>query len=229
MKKLIKTTYYQLFDKLFGRYRTTMLPLSELEKNLLNLKSQGYLFDEGWVLSFQKKEVVDAAGNPKPWLTFTATQFLKEKLNNTLELFEYGGGNSTLFWAGLCKHVTTVEHDREWYESLLIKKPGNVQIYFQELKYDGDYCRYPNSLNKKFDVVIVDGRDRLNCCKASVACLSDVGIIVLDDSLRDNYQEAFTHLAALGFKWINFWGMEAFYTHRTCTTVFYKEKNCLHI
>jgi hypothetical protein len=229
MKKLIKTKYYQLFDKLFGRHRIKMMPLNELEKTLLNLKSHGYLFDEGWILSFKKKEVVDSKGNPKPWLTFPAIHFLEERIDFSIDLFEYGGGNSTLFWANRCKSVTTVEHDYEWYKVLTQKKKDNMSVYFEELAYDNKYCRFPNTLNKKFDIIIVDGRDRVNCCRNGVKSLNEKGVLVLDDSARPPYKDAVNHLNDLGFKSINFWGMEAVYTHKTCTTIFYRDSNCLGI
>lgn len=229
MRSAIKKAYYKIFNVLLGKYRTKVLPLNELEKNLLNLKTEGYLFDEGWILSFERKEVMDREGRPKPWLTYSATAFLAGRLNESLDLFEYGGGNSTFFWATRCRGVTTVEHDQDWYKKVAENKPVNADIHFQALEYGGDYCRFPNSLDKKFDVIIVDGRDRVNCCKSAVNSLTDKGVIVLDDALRESYKEAYSYLSAIGFRWIDFWGMEAFYLHRTCTTVFYKNNNCLGI
>jgi hypothetical protein len=229
MKSAIKEIYYKIFDSLLGDNRTKLLPLSKIEKQLLSLQKQGYLYDEGWIRSYLEKNVIDLNGNPKPWLTFTATQFLEERLNNKLDLFEFGGGNSTLFWAKKCNSVNTVEHDLEWFNKIKGNKIANVEMYYQELEYDSEYCRFPNKLDKEFDIIIVDGRDRVNCCKNSINSLRSSGVIVLDDSIRPRYIEASNYLIAHGFRKLNFWGMEALYTHKTCTTIFYKEDNCLGI
>ena len=52
-----------------------------------------------------------------PWMTFDAIDFLKKNLNKKMHVFEYGMGGSTIFLANHVLHVTSVEHDKEWFES----------------------------------------------------------------------------------------------------------------
>ncbi len=60
----------------------------------------------------------------QPWISFKAIDFLKSNLNKNSLVFEYGGGGSTLFFAGRSKNVTTVEHNKEWFTILddVVKK-----------------------------------------------------------------------------------------------------------
>ncbi len=73
-----------------------------------------------------------ASGENTLWITFGATEFLKQISHKDMQLFEYGSGGSTMFWSGRVKHVVSVEHDKAWYEKM--KKE------FRELKIDNvDY------------------------------------------------------------------------------------------
>ncbi len=50
----------------------------------------------------------------RPWLTFSATRFLQRHLRSTMQVFEYGAGGSTLFFAARVANVVSVEHDSAW-------------------------------------------------------------------------------------------------------------------
>ena len=78
-------------------------------------------------------------------------------------------------------------------------------------------------------MIVVDGRDRVNCVKNSIDALTQNGIIVLDDSSRDRYKEAFNFMLLLNFKQITFCGLKATGRKEDCTTIFYRENNCFDI
>ncbi|MNI76497.1 hypothetical protein D3C73_1327320 [compost metagenome] len=102
-------------------------------------------------------------------------------------------------------------------------------MIFCQLEKDGEYAKKATLLNRKFDIIIVDGRDRVNCCKYSVDALSANGVLVLDDSEREVYQPARVLLKAQGFKEISFSGISPGLFYEKATSVFYKENNCLGI
>lgn len=54
----------------------------------------------------------------RPWMTFQSISVLEKEINNGNAVFEYGGGGSTLFFLDRGAIVTTVEHDKEWFEKL---------------------------------------------------------------------------------------------------------------
>lgn len=207
-----------------------MLSKPTLLKNLIAVGFTGYLAESGWSKSVSLLSPVDKHGQPIPWITLPCIDFLSERLNDGIELLEFGSGNSTLYFAKTAKHVTSIEHDKEWYEKIKSKSANHrVNIFFCPLQYDSDYCRYALILDKKFDLVVVDGRDRVNCVKYSLQNLTEVGCILLDDSERPKYREAIDYLHNIGFKSINFWGVAPGVSFKKCTTVFYKDKNCLGI
>ena len=200
-------------------------------RSLLSFDKKGYLEDIGWFKAFDSKSPVDRDGNPIPWVTYSFIDFIKERLNKQHTVFEFGSGNSTYFYAKYAGIVVSVEHDKEWFEKIEKSeaKPENSELIFCELVRGGDYCHMPLKLEEKFDIVIVDGRDRVNCCKQAVAALSDNGVVVLDDSERNDYKEGVEFLISKGFKHLLFSGISPGLFYRKSTSVFYKADNCLDI
>ncbi|MDC0549789.1 FkbM family methyltransferase, partial [Alphaproteobacteria bacterium] len=141
INKIIKSTLVIFQPKLFTR--------------LISMYAIGYLNEIGWINSFKKQMPIDKNSNPLPWVTYGFIDFIFERLNKNIDVFEYGSGNSTLWYAMLVNSVTSVEHDRKWLEKIKNSMPENADMHYQELEYGGTYSQYPNQLNKKFNIVIV--------------------------------------------------------------------------
>lgn len=206
-----------------------ILKQPERLKALLSYNEKGYLSNIGWFKAFDTKSPVDGNDNPIPWVTYSFIDFIKDRLRPEHAVFEFGSGNSTIFYAQRTGIVVSVEHDQEWFEKISKTKPENAEMIFCELQRDGDYCRMPVKLGEEFDIIIVDGRDRVNCCIQAVEALSPNGVIVLDDSERPNYRDAINYLTDKGFKQIPFSGISPGLFYYKSTTVFYKANNCLGI
>lgn len=198
-------------------------------RTLLSFYWQGYLSEIGWVKSFDQKIPVGKDNEPLPWVTYSFIQFIKERLHKGLTIAEYGSGNSTLFYAQHVKRVLSVEHELDWYEKIKGLLPSNVELTYRKLDQDGEYVRFLNDQRGSVDMVIVDGRDRVNCIKNSLTALNAEGVIVLDDSERTEYQPGIEFLQQNGFKKIDFWGLAPGVFYNKSTTVFYKAQNCLNI
>src|ERR1700761_5508116 len=195
-------------------------------RTLLSFNDKGYLDQIGWFHAFDTQSPVDQDNNPIPWVTYSFIDFIKERLKKHHTVFEFGSGNSTYFYAKYAGMVVAVEHDREWYDKIAGTKPENAEMIYCELVRDGDYCRMPIKLEEMFDIIIVDGRDRVNCCKQAVKAVSENGVIVLDDSEREFYREGITFLKNAGFKELSFSGISPGLFYRKSTSVFYKADNC---
>jgi hypothetical protein len=211
-----------------------ILPLSTLLRpakirSLLSFGIKGYLAEIGWFNTWQSKSPVDEHGNPIPWVTYSFIDFIKDRINKQHSVFEFGSGNSTFFYAKLAGKVVSVEHDQNWLNRISATKPTNSEMIFCKLETDGEYCRTSLSVNQKFNIIIVDGRDRVNCCMQAVDALTGDGVIVLDDSEREFYQQAIHSLTGQGFKHLPFSGISPGLFYRKSTSVFYKENNCLGI
>ncbi len=198
-------------------------------KKLLSMYKSGYLYEIGWMRSFLQMIPVDKEGNPLPWTTYGFIDFIDNRLHKEMNVFEYGSGNSTLWYAQKVKHVVSVEHDKEWFEKIKEKMPKNATIYYEALVYGGNYSLYLHKIDMKFDIVIIDGRDRVQCIKNSMDSLKEGGVIVLDDSEREMYQEGVAFLLDHGFKRVDFWGISPGLFYKKNTTIFYKQNNCLGI
>ncbi len=189
----------------------------------------GELKENGWFNSFNKKESIDKNGNPLPWNTYPFIKFIEPRLSKELSVFEFGGGNSTIWLAKRVGSIYSVEHDKEWADSLQKKIPSNAKIVYKNLTSNGEYSKEVISTNKKYHIIIIDGRDRVNCIKNSINCLTDDGVIIFDNSDLIIYNEAIKLLKDYGFKKLDFFGMSPITPHTNCTSIFYKSNNCLNI
>ena len=208
---------------------TTLIAKPNRLKALLSYGHKGYLNSIGWFTAFDKKQAVDGAGNALPWVTYSFIDFIKERIDKSQHIFEYGSGSSTIFYAERAGSVTSVEHDKGWFDNVKNNSPANAEMIFCHLERDGEYAKKATSLGKKFDIIIVDGRDRVNCCKYSIEALSSNGVLVLDDSERKVYDAARVLLKGQGFKEISFSGISPGLFYEKATSVFYKADNCLGI
>lgn len=200
-----------------------------LLRALLFSRHNGYLVDTGWIKSFLAKEPLDKNGEPIPWLSYPAISFLSEKLNKNMLLFEYGSGNSTIYYSQRVKKVIAVEQNNVWFDKLKNRLNKNAEIIFKEVNEDGDYCRTIKSTNEKYHVIIIDAEDRVNCIKNCYDNLTEDGVIILDDSDRKEYAEGSELLKQKNFKRVDFWGIAAGVMYLKATTIFYREANCIDI
>ncbi|MCB8994775.1 MAG: FkbM family methyltransferase [Bacteroidales bacterium] len=197
--------------------------------DIVHLKIAGYLKDSGWFKSFYKRESVDKNNNPIPWCTYPFIDFIGPRLTKKMRVFEYGSGNSTIWFSERVEAIVSLEHDKLWHDKLRGRMPENAHLVYKELHEDGEYSNYINEIAEKYDLVIVDGRDRVNCAKKSVNALREGGVLVFDNSDVDKYSEAMKFLKEKKFKRLDFYGIGPITTIRSCTSIFYKENNCLGI
>lgn len=182
----------------------------------------------GWEMSAKKWQSIDADGNPIPWITYPMIDLLSRRVNKRLKVFEYGCGNSTLWWADKTFKVFSVEHNSEWYKKVMTILPENAKLELINLIYGGDYCK-ASKHNGPYEIIFIDGRDRVNCIKQSVNNLSEDGVIILDNSDRENYQEGIEFLKQHGYKQLPLKGLAPIINYISETSVFYRHNNCLDI
>ncbi|MCE7058801.1 FkbM family methyltransferase [Dyadobacter sp. CY343] len=187
----------------------------------------GALKQYGWFKSYHTKQSVDASGNPLPWYTYPFILFLKPRLKPEFTVFEYGSGNSTIWYAGQVRYITAVEHEAGWVKLIAPKLPANTTLLEKPL---GDsYIKAVQSTGDLYQIIIVDGRNRVKCAIFASDFLTDDGVIILDNSERTWYTPAKEYLATKGFRRLDFIGMTPIVGIETCTSVFYRDGNCLGI
>jgi outer membrane receptor protein involved in Fe transport len=146
-----------------------------------------------------------------------------------MTVFEYGSGNSTFWWSQNVSSVVSYEHDSEWYSSLNERVPSNVDYHHCNLEYGGDYCKAIQGYNDRFNIVVIDGRDRVNCVKNSLGALRNDGLIIWDNSNRQRYQDGYSFLLQNQFRRLDFEGLGPINTCKWCTSIFYRSENCFGI
>ena len=181
----------------------------------------------GWIRSAHHKRAMSQHGDPLPWYTYGAIWFLSKRINPAWSVLEFGSGQSTLWWAARVKSVTAIEGNAKWYAFLRERLPANVTYKFVPLDQDGKYCRAGLDAPASFDVVVIDGRDRVNCARNVLDKLRHDGVIVWDNSDREKYQDGFAFLAAHGFKRLEFHGSGPVNALPWETSIFYRPTNCL--
>ncbi len=122
-----------------------------------------------------------------------------------------------------------MECNEKWFELVKTNLPENVELIFQEKDVDGNYCRVIGSTEKQFDIVVVDGWDRVNCIKQAIPTLSSRGVILLDDSQRRGYREGIEFAGEQGFRRLDLEGMKATDNGIYRTAILYRDGNCLGI
>lgn len=159
-----------------------------------------------------------------PWLAFDMIDLLDAAVTRASTVFEYGGGGSTLWFADRAGAVVTVEHDPEWGQSLLAATAGDERLTVLLRPATDQYAAYVSAIDeypdKHFDVVVVDGRERVRCVAAAVSKVRPGGLLLLDDSDRPRYAQA--HRAMSGWPARTITGLAPFKPMAGTTTVWRK-------
>lgn len=126
-----------------------------------------------------------------PWWNVKAAVTVERFLeaNRGARIFEYGSGASSLWLARRAGSVVSVEHDETWAEKLRphLSNHQNAAILDRKLE-DGSYVNAIAEQGGLFDLIVVDGRRRVDCLHAAIPYLKPAGIIVFDDSGRRRYR-----------------------------------------
>lgn len=172
--------------------------------------------------TMKKWDCIDRLGCPIPWYTYPAIEYLKQLDLLEKSVFEYGSGNSTIFWASICKNVVAIENDKNWYNKINSKLPNNVQYYFLDDKQD--YINSITNHSKKFDIIIIDGSYRAECALEAISHLESTGFFILDNS--DWNKPAAEILTNAGFIEVNMSGFGPINGY-TWTTAFFFSRNVI--
>lgn len=133
-----------------------------------------------------------------PLYTPSSLKVLNEIISPDFKVLEFGSGHSTLWYGEKVKEVVSVEHNPKWHKfvSNLLeeKKLTNVDYKLVKRPYNTVAENYPDGY---FDLIIIDGRDRVKCIKSSLNKLKVGGYLIFDNSDRKRYKEGIEFLSHL--------------------------------
>ena len=157
-------------------------------------------------------------------MNYSVIELLKERLQKEHKVFEYGSGSSTMFWAKYCASVSSVEYDEKWYARIKqhIDPLKNAQLRLQAVNQDYVEAVAHDDKGVRYDLIVVDGRKRVECAQFSIPFLSKTGVLILDDSGRPHYQDAFASFREAGYKALTLKGLKPTGFGMDQTTIFYK-------
>lgn len=196
---------------------------------VLHRWTNSYLNTTGWFESFYVKMPIDKNGEAIPWYTYSSISFLEGRIEKNMSVFEYGSGNSTIWWAKRVENIISCENDAQWFAKMNPLIQENVEYIHVDSLATDNYEKEIQKHDKKFDVVIIDGRNRVNCAKNSLDSLKNDGVIIWDNSDREKYQEGYKFLLENGFRRLDFTGIGPINAYAWCTSIFYRVNNCLGI
>jgi predicted O-methyltransferase YrrM len=137
---------------------------------------------------------------PFPWLTVQAVQFLDQFLSDHphARILECGVGGSTIWFAQRTKQLISLEHSLIWFNKVQHELASrfdchSVTMILRKKPYD---IVLDNFSDNFFDLVLIDGNNRMACVRKSERILKPGGILMLDDAQRQQYApifEEFSH------------------------------------
>ncbi len=174
-----------------------------------------------WVKSLVFRE--STLSRRVPWMPYSIVAFLEDYLASGAEVFEYGGGGSSLWFAQRASRVFIVDHNREWADCIRAElSRGGFHaspVILCECSREAPSEEYVAAIDAfadgSLDLVVVDGIDRLACLRRAAPKVRPNGLLLLDDSER--YPEAAAALP--GWTRKDFWGLKPFVVrpnHSTC-------------
>lgn len=168
--------------------------------------------------SFARK-AVDRAGNPLPWYSYPAIEFLSRKDFSGRRILEFGAGQSTHWWASRAASVVAIEDNPEWTAKVRKIAAPNVSLHVVPT---GPACIVKAmSIARQrgpFDIVVIDGlHERDALLAASPALLTEDGAI-----LFDNADCEWAKAAPSGYDRVDFYGSSPGVIMPQSTAVFFR-------
>lgn len=178
------------------------------------------LYKQGQINTFREQRPVDCNDDPIPWITYPALEYLNQFDFSEKNVFEFGAGNSTLFWAGKANRVVSVETDPQWFDWLNQDLPPNVQLSCAD-DAEGmiDSIR---SCDIVFDVIVIDSLMHRYAVTQSVENkLAPGGMIIFDNA--DWYPNSCEILRDAGYSQVDFHGFGPVNGYAWTTSIFFKD------
>jgi len=174
--------------------------------------------------SIDEKVCVDKDGNPIPWYTYPAIEYLAQFDYSKLKIFEFGCGYSSAFWAERAERVVSIEDKTDWFE----KWKSDFKYKNLDIRWRDEGEGYETAIfedGEKYDVIVIDGKRRTECAAAAVKALAGGGMIILDDSDRINtseeYVKAVKILREKDLLQVDFYGFCPMNCYTKATSVFF--------
>lgn len=129
---------------------------------------------------------------------FTYVELLEKylRLIKPKRILEWGPGHSTRIMIIKCPRaeIISYENDKHWFKKYNDEFGNKVKLILIEAPLENRksliWKQYTNpALEGKFDLVFIDGHERVRCMKTTTKLLSKNGVVILHDCRKRGYQE----------------------------------------
>ena len=215
-----------VFHKTFAPIRKLLPPwLANTIRNGVTavLTPALYSYRTGHFRSSLKMAAVCKHGNPLPWYTYPAIDFLGGRRFENRTVLEFGGGQSTLWWATRASSVVTFEANRAWHDRIKIGMPINVDLHYVSRESgESDASQVTTILsaktNRQYDVVVIDGLTRAQMFDIACNYIAPGGIIICDNAEGYGFYEGFKDR---GLSRVDFYGNAPGILLPHCTSIYF--------
>jgi predicted O-methyltransferase YrrM len=161
----------------------------------------------------------------RPWIVPAAVGWLGRRVKPSWTVLELGSGRSTVWLARRAAAVISFEDNRYWLERSRerLAAAGIANAELRELPVERFVPELAAFGDRAFDLIVVDflespQADRVDAVRAARSKLRPGGYLLLDDSDRPAYTEAFELLA--GWRARRFAGVKDEWPQAVETTIF---------
>jgi hypothetical protein len=134
-----------------------------------------------------------------PWMSDTEIAKIEKYLDPKYTFLEWGSGGSTLYFSKLIYKYISIEHDINWYNQIKLEIQNNNLSNVNYLYcspdnpivlpvWEGrteDFISYINMIDdvpiEKYDIVLIDGRCRVECAKKILNYIDKSSIVFIHD------------------------------------------------
>jgi predicted O-methyltransferase YrrM len=130
-----------------------------------------------------------------PWMTDQSVEFIngfivtcRDRLGRLPRVLEFGSGASTVFFLDRTSYLMSFEHDEAWHKkvaAVVAVFGGKASCYLEPRPYS-TVIEARTSGMPQFDIIAIDGRDRMLCLKEVLRLdlLAKDGILIVDNTER---------------------------------------------
>jgi hypothetical protein len=184
-----------------------------------------FAFLSGYVRSSFKMSAVARDGSAVPWYTYPLIDFLKFRDFSNKTVLEFGGGQSTQWWASKASSVITLEGDLLWFEKIKPTIPANVDLRYvtmdsRQANVEAVKRSIESTSIEKFDIIVIDGLYRENMIDIALQYMATGGIIICDNAEGYGFVEGFKRS---GLKRVDFFGNAPGVVLASCSCIYFDE------
>lgn len=166
-----------------------------------------------------RRRAVSSDGIATPWYCYPVNDLFDRRDFSNKVVLEFGGGQSSIWWAERSKSVVTIEADSDWFSEIKNHQCENLEIVHFNYSEIEKIKAYLNAKSVCYDVIIIDGHDREKIASFCHNYLAAEGLILADNSDRYDMDSAMS--PELGAR-VDFYGFAPGVSLRHVTSLYFK-------